>query len=183
VVDGRFASGLHPVKAVSAIQEHGLISVEGKGMAGVPGIAARVFGVLANKRISVTMISQSSSESTICLAVPSTRTLDAEAALKGEFQLDMARGVVEEIVAHRKVGLVAVVGLGMAQTPGVAGRVFSALGRAGINVLAIAQGTAELNISLAVNGDRVDDAVRTLHKEFELHLPDTGTADSSGGEP
>ncbi len=174
VVDGRFTPGSHPVKAISAVRDHCLLSVEGKGMAGVPGVAARVFRSLADRNISVTMISQSSSESTICLAVPGEHAVNTEALLKSEFQPDMCRGDVEEIVVRQNVALVAVVGLGMANTPGVASRVFSSLSKQRINVLAIAQGSSELNISLAVDRHDVDDALRAVHTEFGLHRLDTG---------
>ena len=119
-----------------------IVSLEGKGMAGVPGVAARLFRALADDGISVTMISQSSSESTICLAVPAGHAMPAEAVLKRVFGPDMAAGAVEEILVYRDVALVAAVGLGMAHTPGVAARVFASLGRKKINVLAIAQGSS-----------------------------------------
>ncbi|MBW1809593.1 MAG: aspartate kinase [Deltaproteobacteria bacterium] len=176
-VDGRFTPGEHPVKAISAIREHCLVSVEGKGMAGVPGIAARVFGRLAAKRISVTMISQSSSESTICLAVPARFIMATEAALKKEFQPDMSKGDIEEVVTRRNVGLVAAVGLGMANMPGVAGRVFTALGNNKISILAIAQGSSELNISMAIDECQIDEALQALHAEFKLHLSGSKAAE------
>ena len=180
IVDGRFTPGSHPVKAISAVKNHSLISVEGKGMAGVPGVAARVFRSLAEKKISVTMISQSSSESTICLAVPAEHALAAEATLKSVFQPDMCRGDVEEIVVRQNVCLVAVVGLGMANTPGVASRVFASLAREGINILAIAQGSSELNISLAVERRDVESVLRAVHAEFGLHRLDTGRDTTRG---
>ena len=176
VVDGAFTPGSHPVKAISAIRGQALLSVEGKGMAGVPGIASRVFGALADRRISVTMISQSSSESSICLAVRDDEVASAEQALKASLRTEMSRGDVEEIVVRRSVGLVAAVGLGMAQTPGVSGRIFGAMGRAAVNVLAIAQGSSELNVSLAVEGRAVDAAVTAMHGEFGLDRLDTGVA-------
>jgi aspartokinase/homoserine dehydrogenase 1 len=174
LVDGRFTPGSHPVKAISAVCEHCLLSVEGKGMSGVPGIAARVFRALAGKQISVTMISQSSSESTICLAVPNRFAQAAEMVLKRVFGSDMAAGDVEEIVVHRDIALIAAVGLGMANTPGVSARVFSSLGKRKVNVLAIAQGSSELNISLAVDRRQVASAVRAMHAEFGLDRLDTG---------
>ncbi len=180
VVDRRFTPGSHPVKAISAIRGQALVSVEGKGMAGVPGVASRVFRALAQQGISVTMISQSSSESSICLAVPDGDALAAEMALKQEFRLDMSYGDVEEVIARQKVALVAAVGLGMAQTPGVSARVFSCLGRRGINVLAIAQGSSELSISVAVDARDVTEAVRALHAEFRLHRADTGVDSPDG---
>ena len=174
VVDKHFTPGSHPVKATTAVRAHSLISVEGKGMAGVPGVAARVFSGLAREGISVTMISQSSSEASICLAVPTAQAGRAEAALKRAFRPELGRGFVEEIVVRDHVALVATVGLGMAQTPGVSARVFSALARLRVNVLAIAQGSSELNISLAVDERDVDVSLRAIHEEFGLHRRDTG---------
>ncbi|HEX2095005.1 MAG TPA: aspartate kinase [Longimicrobiaceae bacterium] len=174
VVDGRFTPGSHPVKAVSAAVGHALVSVEGKGMAGVPGVAARVFGALARRGISVTMISQSSSEASITLMVPERDGLEAELALKREFRADISHGQVDEVAVRPGVGVVAVVGLGMAHSPGVAARVLAPLGRRGINVLAIAQGSSELNISLAMDAGEVPEAVRALHDAFGLHRLDTG---------
>jgi aspartokinase/homoserine dehydrogenase 1 len=174
VIDGRVTPGSHPVKAVTAVRDQCLLSIEGKGMAGVPGVAARLFEAIAGARISVTMISQSSSESSICLAVPGERAIDAEQTLKREFRSDITRGDVDEIVARRGVALIAAVGLGMAHTPGVAARVFGALARRGLNVLAVAQGSSELNITLAVDQADAADAIRTLHAEFGLDRIDTG---------
>ena len=174
VVDGRFTPGSHPVKAISAVHGQCLVSVEGKGMAGIPGVAARLFGALADRGISVTMISQSSSESSICLAVPGDDAGSAEQALKAAFVTDLSRGDIEEIVVRRGVGLIAAVGLGMAQTPGVAARVFAALAARRVNVLAIAQGSSELNISLAVEDAQVPEALRAVHGEFGLERQDTG---------
>ncbi len=180
LIDGRFTQGSHPVKAVTAVRDQCLVSVEGKGMAGVPGVAARVFGAIAHAHISVTMISQSSSEASICLAVPGPRGIDAEQALKREFRPDITRGEVDEIVVRRGVSLIASVGLGMAQTPGVAARVFAALARRRQNVLAVAQGSSELNLTLAVDHDGTDDAIRALHAEFGLDRIDTGEDTTRG---
>ena len=180
VIDGRITPGSHPVKAVTAVRDQCLVSVEGKGMAGVPGVAARLFKAIADARISVTMISQSSSEASICLAVPGERAIDAEQMLKREFRSDITRGDVDEIVARRGVSLIAAVGLGMARTPGVAARVFTALARRGVNVLAVAQGSSELNLTLAVDHDETSEAIRALHAEFGLDRIDTGD-DSAGG--
>ena len=174
IVDGRFSPGSHPVKAISAIHGQALLSIEGKGMAGVPGVAARVFGALADHGISVTMISQSSSEASICLAVPEVEADDAEITLKAAFRSELSLGNVEEIVTTTGVALLAAVGIGMAHAPGTAARVFGALARNRINVLAIAQGSSELNISLAVEENRVAPAVAAIHQEFGLHRRDTG---------
>ncbi|MBW2254999.1 MAG: bifunctional aspartate kinase/homoserine dehydrogenase I [Deltaproteobacteria bacterium] len=180
VVDGRFTPGSHPVKGISAIRAQCLISLEGKGMAGVPGVAARMFRSLADHGISVTMISQSSSESSICIAVPDSDANDAERALKLEFRPDLSRGDIEEVVVQHRVGLVGAIGLGMAQVPGIAARVFQALARRRINVLAIAQGSSELNISLAVGQSAIESAIRVLHEDFLLHRIDTGEDSAHG---
>lgn len=174
LVDGTFTPGSHPVKAVTAVRAQALLSIEGKGMAGVPGVAARVFGALSERDISVTMISQSSSESSICLAVPEEQAFAAEAALKRALRADLSRGDIEEVELRRGVALVGVVGLGMAHTPGVSARVFSALRTRRVNVLAIAQGSSELNITLACAEAQSADALRALHAEFGLHRLDTG---------
>ncbi len=174
VVDGRFSPGSHPVKALSAIPRQCLISVEGKGMAGAPGIAARVFGTLAAEGINVTMIGQSSAESSICLAVAAGDVERAEVALRHALRPDLSRGDIEELVVVRAVALVAVVGLGMAYTPGVSARVFGALGKHGVNVRAIAQGSSELNITLAIEERQTATALRAIHEAFGLHRVDTG---------
>ncbi|MEM6927352.1 MAG: aspartate kinase, partial [Myxococcota bacterium] len=174
VVDGRFTPGSHPVKAVTAVRRQALVSIEGKGMAGRPGVAAQVFGALAEAGISITMISQSSSESTICFAVPEADAGAAEQALKGALAEAIAGHEVEEIVVRRDVALIAAVGLGMAQTPGVASRVFAALSRRDINVLAIAQGSSELNLSLALERDSTVAGLQAIHEEFGLDRIDTG---------
>jgi len=180
VIDGCFTPGSHPVKAISAVRGHALLSVEGKGMAGVPGVAARLFGALAGDGISVTMISQSSSESSICCAIPADSCAAADRALKRVFRDALSRSYIEEVVIRPRVALVAAIGLGMARTPGVAARVFKALAAKGINVLAIAQGSSELNISLAVDESECDEAVRAIHKEFGLHRVDTGVDTQRG---
>ena len=180
LVNDKYTPGSHPVKAISAIRDQALVSVEGKGMSGVPGVAARVFQCLADRAISVTMISQSSSESSISLVVPERQAEAAAAALKAEFRTDLSHGDIEEITTEPKVGLVAAVGLGMAHVPGVSGRIFGSLGQAGVNILAIAQGSSELNISMALTEAEVSLAVRTLHDEFALHRKDTGADQPDG---
>ncbi|MFM9956877.1 MAG: aspartate kinase [Phycisphaerales bacterium] len=171
VVDGTSpdrADAAHPVKAVTAVKDQALLSLEGKGMSGVPGVSGRLFSCLAARGISVTMISQSSSESSVCLAVPGPDALEAEAAIKREFRADIARGDIEDVTVRGGVALVAAVGLGMAHTPGVAGSLFSALGESRVNVLAIAQGSSELNITLAVEEAETAAAIAAIHDRFAL---------------
>lgn len=155
-------------KAITAIKGLSLITVEGRGMIGVPGIAAKVFSAVAREGISVLMISQSSSEQNICFVVQQETNGRALQALENEFELELARRNVDRIWAQGDVAIVAVVGAGMKGTPGIGAKVFGALGRNAINVISVAQGSSEYNISLVVDEKNVDDAVRYIHQEFEL---------------
>jgi bifunctional aspartokinase / homoserine dehydrogenase 1 len=154
------------VKATTSLGDLGLITVQGAGMSGVPGFAARVFDTTAAERVSVMMISQSSSENSICLVVPDAATERLKAALERMFNAELRRHDVERIGVERPVAIVAAVGEGMRGTPGVAARVFGALGKAGVNVVAIAQGSSELNISLVVAERDREKAVKLIHEEF-----------------
>jgi len=154
------------VKATASLGGLGLVTVQGAGMSGVPGFAARVFDTTAAERISVLMISQASSENSICLVVPSDSTTRLDEALRKMFSRELARHDVEKVAIESPVAIVSAVGEGMRGTPGVAARLFGALGRAKVNVIAIAQGSSELNISLVVGeGDR-EKAVKAIHQEF-----------------
>jgi aspartate kinase len=154
------------VKATTSLGGLGLITVQGAGMSGVPGFAARVFDTTAAEQISVLMISQASSENSICLVVPSESTTRLEAALRRMFSKELARHDVEKVAIEAPVAIVSAVGEGMRGTPGVAARLFGALGRQKVNVIAIAQGSSELNISLVVAEKDRETAVRAIHREF-----------------
>ena len=154
------------VKATTSLGGLGLVTVQGAGMSGVPGFAARVFDTTAAEKISVLMISQASSENSICLVVPSDSVKRLEAALKRMFSKELARHDVEKVAIEAPVAIVSAVGEGMRGTPGVAARLFGALGRAKVNVIAIAQGSSELNISLVVSEKDRETAVRAIHQEF-----------------
>ena len=143
-------------------------------MAGVPGIASRIFGAHAGAGVNVTMISQSGSESSICLAIADSDAGPAELALKRAFRDALTDGDIEEIVVQRDAAIVAAVGLGMAHTPGVAARVCAALATGGVNIIAIAQGSSELNVSLAIAHQDVESAIRAIHDTFGLDRLDTG---------
>jgi aspartate kinase len=154
------------VKATTSLGGLGLVTVQGAGMSGVPGFAARVFDTTAAEQVSVLMISQSSSENSICLVVPADATARLRPALEKMFSAELRRHDVEQVEVETPVAIVAAVGEGMRGTPGVAARVFGALGRAKVNVMAIAQGSSELNISLVVSEADRDKAVRAIHEEF-----------------
>ncbi len=157
-----------PVKAITAIRDLALITVEGRGMMGVPGIAARTFGAVARTGVSVLMISQASSEQSICFVIPAADVDKVIASLQEELERELRRGFVDHIASMRDIVIIAVVGSSMRGTPGIAARVFGALGEAGINVIAIAQGSSEVNISLVVADTQADEAVRRIHAAFEL---------------
>jgi len=154
------------VKATTSLGGLALVTVAGAGMSGVPGFAARVFDTTAAEQVSVLMISQSSSENSICFAVPADTGERLRTALERMLARELARHDVERVTVEAPIAIVAAVGEGMRGTPGVAARVFGALGAARVNVVAIAQGSSELNISLCVGeGDR-EAAVRAIHEEF-----------------
>jgi aspartokinase/homoserine dehydrogenase 1 len=155
-------------KGISAIRNLSLITVEGRGMIGVPGVAAKVFSTVAREGISALMISQSSSEQNICFVIQQEATERALNALEECFESELARRNIDRVWAQDKVAIVAVVGAGMKGTPGIAAKVFGALGHRRINVIAIAQGSSEYNISLVVEEKDMEDAVRYIHEEFGL---------------
>jgi aspartate kinase len=156
------------VKAITAIKHLSLITIEGSGMIGVPGVAARTFGAVARTGTSVLMISQSSSEQSICLVVSTQEATQVLAALREEMYRELERRDIERISSQDEIVILAVVGAGMKGTPGIASRVFGALGRHRINVVAIAQGSSEYNISVVVAQSDADEAVRRIHEEFQL---------------
>jgi len=153
------------VKAITASKNVSLITVGGAEMIGAPGVTAAVFEILGRTGINVLMISQSSSQANISFAVNSKDVDAALHALRTEFA---QRNVNWSLTCDRNASVIATVGAGMKGTPGVAARVFSTMGRNRINLLMIAQGSSELNISFAVNGADVVRAVRALHREFGL---------------
>lgn len=151
------------VKAVTAIRNQRIVTVEGRGMIGVPGIAARTFGAVAKTGTSVVMISQASSEQSICFVVESRSAEGVAGAVRDEFRDELERKDIDSVWVSDECVIVTVVGAGMRHTPGIAGRVFGALGDAGINVIAIAQGSSECSISLVVSSSDAEATVQTVH--------------------
>lgn len=167
-VSERVGAGRSPVKALTAAGGQALVTVTGNGMLGVPGIAARTFAALHTRKISVSLISQASSEHSICFSVPEPFAEAARESLEREFREEIARGEIDGVESSAGMATVAVVGLGMHGTPGIAAGVFSALAAAGINVVAIAQGSSELNISIVVEERQAAEAQRRIHAAFQL---------------
>jgi aspartate kinase len=157
------------VKALTAIRDVTLISVGGPGIVGLPDVVGRTFSTTAEVRANVLLISQSSSQNDICFGVFSAdarRTVDA---LRKEFAQDLDHHKVEHIRVDPQIAIVAVVGQNMCGIPGIAGKTFNALGKEGVNLIAIAQGSSETNISFVIEEQSVVPALRTLHREFGLH--------------
>lgn len=155
-------------KVVTAIKKLAMVTVGGKGMAGIAGFAAHVFGAAGRLGVNILMFSQSSSEQNICLMIDAKDGPPLEKVLRAELSDAVSAHAVDRIAVESGLAAVAVVGEGMRGTPGVAGRVFSAVADQGINILAIAQGSSELNISFVVRGSEADAAVRAIHGAFGL---------------
>jgi len=151
------------IKAVTAIRGLQLITVEGRGMLGVPGVAARTFGAVAATGTSVPLISQASSEQSICFAVPSESSARVIEAVEKALAYEIAENDIDRVWATGEMVIITVVGAGMRNTPGVSGRVFSALGQNHLNVVAIAQGSSEVSISMMLDAAVTKQAVNTLH--------------------
>jgi len=157
------------VKALTAIQDVTLISVGGPGIVGLPDVVARTFSTTADVRANVLLISQSSSQNDICFGVSSADAQRTVEALRKEFSQDLDHHKVEHIRVDPRIAIVAVVGQNMCGTPGIAGKTFNAMGKEGVNLIAIAQGSSETNISFVIEEKSVVPALQTLHREFGLH--------------
>lgn len=158
------------VKALTAIRDVSLIAIGGPGIVGVPDVVGRTFSATAEVRANVLLISQSSSQNDICFIVASTDAKRTLEALRNRFARDLADEKVEHITVDATIAIVAVVGEKMHGTPGVAGRTFSALGRENVNIIAIAQGSSECNISFVVAETDVRAALAATHREFALGI-------------
>ncbi len=170
-----------PVKALSAIGGQALVTVAGRGLIGVPGVAGRTFATLSEHGMSVSLITQSSSEQSICFTVPEKEAAAAKEHLERAFAAEIARREVDSVQVQQGMSTVAVVGLGMAGTPGIAARVFSSLASADINLVAIAQGSSELNISFVVEASDAAQAQRAIHQAFQLSKIGGGRANHPAG--
>jgi aspartate kinase len=160
VVEGKQS----PILAITTIKNVSQVTVEGRGMLGIPGIAARTFGAVARQDASVLMISQASSEQSICFTIPTTNTRQVIESLEEEMALELMRRDIDKIWAQDKVDIVTIVGEGFRNTPGLCAKIFGALGKANINVIAIAQGSSDYSMSIVVAASTTDDAIRSIHK-------------------
>ncbi len=161
-----------PVKGITIIRHLSLINVTGTGMMGIPGVAGRTFMAVAQTDTNVLLISQSSSEQSICFVIKTVDVSKVIAAIENELAREIERRDIDRILVQDRVVIMAVVGAGMKGMPGVSGKIFSALGRAEINIIAIAQGSSEHNISIVLADADANPAVRLVHQAFELGVSD-----------
>ncbi|MDR2258668.1 MAG: bifunctional aspartate kinase/homoserine dehydrogenase I, partial [Treponema sp.] len=162
------AQGEYPIRGISSMNHVALVRIQGSGMVGVAGFSSRLFGALARRGINIIMITQSSSEYSICFAVLPEDAPGAEAAIREEFDREISSGALEAPVSEKDLSIIAVVGSRMKSTSGISGKVFHALGRNGINVVAIAQGSSELNISAVISRQDEGKALNAIHEAFFL---------------
>ncbi|HMK38343.1 MAG TPA: bifunctional aspartate kinase/homoserine dehydrogenase I, partial [Bacteroidota bacterium] len=169
------------IKGISSIDEIALLRIQGSGMTGIAGIGRRVFSALASEEINVLMVTQASSEYSLCLAVHPGSAAAAKRLIEQELRFEIRDHQIESVVIEGDLSAVAVVGGNMRRKTGISGKLFQALGRNGINVVAIAQGSSELNISTIVSRDDEAKALNALHDAFflsgtkSLHLFVVGT--------
>jgi len=169
------------VRGISSINNISLISLEGSGMIGIPGFSKRLFEALSNEKINVILITQSSSEHSICVAIDATSIDKAKVAVDAAFANEIALHKVEPLKIEDDLSIVALVGENMKNHTGISGRMFSAMGRNGVNIRAIAQGSSEKNISAVISTKDVRKAINVLHEEFfettykQVNLYITGT--------
>ena len=165
--DGGLApAGGGVITGISGISNVSLLSLEGSGMVGIPGFSKRLFEALANERINVILITQSSSEHSICVAVNSADVAKAKEAVDRAFEVEINQGRLEPLKVEDGLCIIALVGDKMKSHPGISGKMFDALGRNGINVRAIAQGSSERNISAVISGGDIKKGVNVLHEAF-----------------
>ena len=156
------------IKGISSIDSISLIGINGSGMVGVAGTSQRIFGALADKNISVILITQASSEHSLCIAVLPAYALAAQKAIEQEFRYEIREGLINKPDVESSMSIIAVVGENMRKTPGISGKVFNSLGRNGINISAIAQGSSERNISVVISRQDESKALNVLHDAFFL---------------
>jgi bifunctional aspartokinase / homoserine dehydrogenase 1 len=154
------------ITGISSIDNLALVNLQGSGMIGVAGVSAKLFTVLAKHEISVVLISQASSEHSICFAINPSASANVKAILENEFKNEIAVGDVEGIEIQENLSVIAVVGEGMKKHTGVSGKLFSVLGKNGINIVATAQGSSELNISVVIEKKDISKALNVIHDSF-----------------
>ncbi|HSB93001.1 MAG TPA: bifunctional aspartate kinase/homoserine dehydrogenase I [Flavitalea sp.] len=181
LIDQEARANGNAIRGISSINRIALLGLEGSGMVGIPGFSRRLFEALANERVNVILITQGSSEHSICVGIDESSSRIAKDAVDRAFAGEIAAGKVDPLVVEEDLAVIALVGDNMKSHPGISGKMFGALGRNGVNVRAIAQGSSERNISAVIASKDVKKGVNVLHEEFfettykQLNLFVTGT--------
>ncbi|GHB79559.1 bifunctional aspartate kinase/homoserine dehydrogenase I [Persicitalea jodogahamensis] len=158
----------YAITGISSIDDMALVNIQGSGMIGVAGISARLFTTLSENNISVVLISQASSEHSICFTIDHQLAERAQQVLEAAFEVEIKSGDIDSIAIEKNVSIIAIVGEGMRKSSGVAGKLFSVLGKNGINIIATAQGSSELNISVVISKNDLSKALNAIHGVFFL---------------
>ena len=174
------------IRGITSIDNITVLNLEGSGMVGIPGFSKRLFDALSRAQINVILITQSSSEHSICVAIEESFAEKAKQAVDSEFEYEINVGKIEPLKVESGFSILALVGDSMKEHTGVSGRMFTTLGHNGINIHAIAQGSSERNISAIISSNDVRKAVNTLHEEFfsdgnkqiNLYIAGVGTVGS-----
>lgn len=166
VISAKIKKHKSAITGIASIENIALLNIEGGGMVGIPGIAARIFSALAKERVNIIMISQASSEHSICIGFRQSEAEKGVNALNQELAKELKAKQIEYFVLKRNLNIIAVIGENMRGTYGISGRLFSALGKTQINVLAIAQGSSERNISFVIKNSDKEKALCTIHRAF-----------------
>ena len=166
VISNEETKSTSPVKGISNICNIALLTLEGTGMVGIPGFSKRLFETLSQEKINVIMITQASSEHSICLGIDDKEADNAKAAIDVVFENEIALGKIEPIIIETGLSIIALVGDNMKNHQGISGKMFSSLGRNNINIRAIAQGASEKNITAVIDEKDVKKALNTLHEQF-----------------
>ncbi len=169
MIDHRVKSSIaKEITGLSSLSDVALIRLQGGGMVGIPGIAARLFSSMAEKEINIILITQGSSEYAISFAVKASDAKNAKKAIEKAFEPEVKSGLIDEVLVETDLNIIAIVSEQMRKQPGVAGKLFTSLGREGINIMAIAQGSSECNISFVVNKSDEIKALNLIHDAFFL---------------
>ena len=166
VIEVAAAKNGSSIRGISSIDKIALLSLEGSGMVGIPGFSKRLFEALSSEKINVILITQGSSEHSICVGIDETNAAMAKKAVDDAFDHEIKGGKVEPLIIEKDLSIIALVGDNMKSHPGISGKMFGALGRNGVNVRAIAQGSSERNISAVIAANDVKKAINILHEEF-----------------
>ncbi|WP_456379010.1 bifunctional aspartate kinase/homoserine dehydrogenase I [Lutibacter sp.] len=162
----KISSNKNPIKGISHIENMTLITLEGSGMIGIPGFSKRLFDALSQKKINISLITQASSEHSICIAINTSDTELAKASINSEFNYEMEQHKLDALLVEKNNAIIALVGDSMKSHQGISGKMFSTLGKNNVNIRAIAQGASEKNISAVIAHKDIKKALNTLHSKF-----------------